>query len=85
VHPVAYPVVERILAKVARNVRELMGNATPSENAPAPPISPDERFGLPTVPDISPNSKKPGRDPRPEFRTATSAKASRRSRIWRRA
>ncbi|MDT3671183.1 MAG: Tex family protein [Aromatoleum sp.] len=70
VHPEAYPVVERILAKVARNVRELMGNAAFLKSL-RPADFTDERFGLPTVQDILAELEKPGRDPRPEFRTAT--------------
>ncbi|WP_332675266.1 Tex family protein [Aromatoleum sp.] len=70
VHPEAYPVVERILAKVARNVRELMGNATFLKSL-RPEEFTDERFGVPTVQDILAELEKPGRDPRPEFRTAT--------------
>ncbi|HJV28615.1 MAG TPA: Tex family protein [Aromatoleum sp.] len=70
VHPEAYPVVERILAKVAKNVRELMGNATFLKTL-RPTEFTDERFGLPTVQDILSELEKPGRDPRPEFRTAS--------------
>ncbi|AYH44583.1 Tex family protein [Azoarcus sp. DN11] len=69
VHPEAYPVVERILAKVSRNVRELMGNASFLKTL-RPAEFTDERFGLPTVQDILAELEKPGRDPRPEFRTA---------------
>ncbi|GHT98748.1 RNA-binding transcriptional accessory protein [Betaproteobacteria bacterium] len=72
VHPESYPVVERILAKVQKNVRELMGNSSflQSLRANANDYT-DERFGLPTVEDILAELEKPGRDPRPEFRTAT--------------
>ncbi|BAL24521.1 Tex family protein [Azoarcus sp. KH32C] len=70
VHPEAYPVVERILAKVAKNVRELMGNAAFLKTL-RPTEFTDERFGLPTVQDILSELEKPGRDPRPEFRTAS--------------
>jgi protein Tex len=69
VHPEAYPVVERILADVARTVRDLMGNATAVKSL-EPRKYTDERFGLPTVQDILRELEKPGRDPRPEFRTA---------------
>ncbi|MBL8444708.1 MAG: RNA-binding transcriptional accessory protein [Zoogloeaceae bacterium] len=70
VHPEAYPVVERILAKVQKSVRELMGNTSVLKSL-EPGVFTDERFGLPTVKDILAELEKPGRDPRPEFRTAT--------------
>ncbi|MDR2689949.1 MAG: RNA-binding transcriptional accessory protein [Azoarcus sp.] len=70
VHPEAYPVVERILAKVQKNVRELMGNGAFVKTLRAAEFT-DERFGLPTVEDILVELEKPGRDPRPEFHTAT--------------
>jgi uncharacterized protein len=70
VHPEAYPLVERILARIDRGMTEVMGNRdilkqlSPSEFV-------DQRFGLPTVMDIFAELEKPGRDPRPEFKTAT--------------
>ncbi len=69
VHPEAYPVVERILAAVQKSVRELMGNGGFLKTL-RPQQFTDERFGLPTVQDILAELEKPGRDPRPEFRTA---------------
>jgi len=69
VHPEAYPVVERILASVQKSVRELMGNGAFLKSL-RPHAFTDERFGLPTVQDILAELEKPGRDPRPEFRTA---------------
>ena len=72
VHPEAYPVVRRIVGKAGVGVREVIGNTTllrsldPAEFA-------DDRFGLPTVTDIISELEKPGRDPRPEFKTATFA------------
>ncbi|CAH1748746.1 putative RNA-binding protein YhgF [Thauera humireducens] len=69
VHPEAYPVVERILARVQKSVRELMGNDSFLKSL-KPAEFTDERFGLPTVQDILAELEKPGRDPRPEFRTA---------------
>jgi protein Tex len=69
VHPEAYPVVERILADLKRPARELIGDtATLKRLNPSSYI--DERFGLPTVRDILAELEKPGRDPRPEFKTA---------------
>jgi uncharacterized protein len=72
VHPEAYPVVRRIVAKVGGDVAGLLGNA-PRLRALTPHEFVDDRFGLPTVTDILAELEKPGRDPRPEFRTATFA------------
>jgi uncharacterized protein len=69
VHPEAYPVVKRILADVQRSVRELMGDAA-ALKALDPRRYADERFGEPTVRDILQELDKPGRDPRPAFKTA---------------
>ena len=69
VHPEAYPLVEKMLAKIGRTAGELLGNREMLSR-----ISPNEfvdaRFGLPTVRDILSELEKPGRDPRPEFKTA---------------
>ncbi len=70
VHPEAYPVVERILADVQKKARELIGDAATIKRLSAAKYI-DERFGLPTVQDILRELEKPGRDPRPEFRTAS--------------
>ncbi|SLM64911.1 MULTISPECIES: Tex family protein [Dickeya] len=72
VHPEAYPVVERILAVTEQKLQELMGN-TSALRALKPSEFTDSRFGLPTVTDILKELEKPGRDPRPEFKTATFA------------
>jgi protein Tex len=69
VHPEAYPVVERILADIQRSVRDVMGDVSALKRLDAAKYT-DERFGLPTVRDILRELEKPGRDPRPEFRTA---------------
>jgi protein Tex len=69
VHPEAYPVVERIVAKTGVPVRELIGR-TPVLRALLPDDFADAQFGVPTVRDILLELEKPGRDPRPEFRTA---------------
>lgn len=69
VHPEAYPVVERILAKTGKSVPELLGNRELLGGL-RPQDFTDERFGVPTVTDILAELQKPGRDPRPEFRTA---------------
>jgi protein Tex len=70
VHPEAYPVVERILADVKKKARELMGDSGLIKSID-PTQYTDERFGLPTVQDILRELDKPGRDPRPEFKTAS--------------
>ncbi|MDO6387542.1 Tex family protein [Uliginosibacterium sp. 31-12] len=70
VHPEAYPVVEKILADVQKKARELIGDSVTLKNLDARKYT-DERFGLPTVQDILRELDKPGRDPRPEFKTAS--------------
>ncbi|HRD64761.1 MAG TPA: Tex family protein [Candidatus Competibacter sp.] len=69
VHPEAYPVVERILAASGRGLHEVLGNAAFLKTL-EPVRFTDSRFGLPTVRDILAELEKPGRDPRPEFKTA---------------
>jgi uncharacterized protein len=69
VHPEAYPVVERIVARTGVPVQELIGK-TPVLRTLKPEEFADARFGVPTVKDILAELEKPGRDPRPEFRTA---------------
>ena len=69
VHPEAYPVVERIVSKAGVPVRELLGRE-PVLRALRPEEFADAQFGVPTVKDILAELEKPGRDPRPEFRTA---------------
>ncbi|EON10670.1 Tex family protein [Pandoraea sp. SD6-2] len=70
VHPEAYPVVERILEKIKKTIGDVMGNGSVVRSVSANEFV-DERFGLPTVKDILSELEKPGRDPRPEFKTAT--------------
>lgn len=72
VHPEAYGVAAKIVAACGRDVRSLMGDAG-ALRALDPKLFVDERFGLPTVKDILSELEKPGRDPRPEFKTATFA------------
>jgi protein Tex len=69
VHPEAYPVVERILGDLGRPIAELAGDSRVLRQVDAKRYT-DERFGLPTVQDILRELEKPGRDPRPEFKTA---------------
>ena len=70
VHPEAYPVVERILARIGKGMTEVMGQAAVLKTL-SPADFADERFGVPTVRDILAELEKPGRDPRPEFKMAT--------------
>ncbi|WP_126444593.1 Tex family protein [Sulfuricystis multivorans] len=70
VHPEAYPVVERILADIKKSVKEVIGDSRLIRSL-RPEKYTDERFGLPTVQDILKELEKPGRDPRPEFKTAS--------------
>ncbi len=72
VHPEAYPVVQRILAATEQALQDLMGNASAVRSLKAVDFT-DDKFGVPTVPDILKELEKPGRDPRPEFKTATFA------------
>ncbi|MDN0077453.1 Tex family protein [Crenobacter sp. SG2303] len=70
VHPEAYPVVESIVARCGREMKSLIGDSAFLKTI-KPTDYTDERFGLPTVMDILKELDKPGRDPRPEFTTAT--------------
>jgi uncharacterized protein len=70
VHPEAYPVVERILADIQKDVKAVMGDGRLVKSL-HPEKYADERFGVPTITDILKELEKPGRDPRPEFKTAT--------------
>ena len=69
VHPEAYPLVERILADIKKGIGEVIGD-TRLVRSLDPAKYTDEKFGLPTVRDILKELEKPGRDPRPEFKTA---------------
>ena len=70
VHPEAYPVVQKIAKSTGLSVDELIGN-TRVLNTLQPADFADDTFGIPTVTDIIAELDKPGRDPRPEFKTAT--------------
>ncbi|WP_093158720.1 Tex family protein [Saccharopolyspora antimicrobica] len=72
VHPEAYPVVQRIMGSTSTEIRELIGNTRVLKSL-QPKDFVDDNFGLPTVTDILAELDKPGRDPRPEFKTATFA------------
>ena len=70
VHPEAYPVVRRIIEKTGDDLKNLIGNAGELRKL-NPKDFTDDTFGLPTVTDILKELEKPGRDPRPAFKTAT--------------
>lgn len=69
VHPEAYPVVQSIVEKTGLSVKSLIGNHDVLSRLKASDYT-DEQFGVPTVTDILKELEKPGRDPRPEFKTA---------------
>ena len=69
VHPETYPVVEKIIAKTAKPVAELMGRADMLKTL-KPELFANDKFGVITVKDILGELEKPGRDPRPDFKVA---------------
>ncbi|WP_314018164.1 Tex family protein [Stutzerimonas degradans] len=69
VHPETYPLVKRIAADTDRDIRSLIGDSAFLKRLDPKQFT-DETFGLPTVTDILSELDKPGRDPRPEFKTA---------------
>ncbi|MDB5989053.1 MAG: transcription accessory protein [Herbaspirillum sp.] len=70
VHPESYPLVEKILADIKKDVKGVIGDAGLLKSL-NPAKYADEKFGVPTIADILKELEKPGRDPRPEFTTAT--------------
>ena len=70
VHPESYPVVEKILADIRKDVKGVIGDGKLLKSL-SPAKYADEKFGVPTITDILKELEKPGRDPRPEFTTAT--------------
>jgi uncharacterized protein len=70
VHPESYPLVEKILADIKKDVKSVLGETSLLKGL-SPAKYADEKFGVPTVTDILKELDKPGRDPRPEFTTAT--------------
>ncbi|MEV0579231.1 Tex family protein [Streptomyces sp. NPDC050392] len=70
VHPEAYPVVRAMVKRTGGDVASLIGNSGVLRSLRADDFV-DEKFGLPTVTDIIKELEKPGRDPRPAFKTAT--------------
>jgi uncharacterized protein len=69
VHPEAYGLVNRILADLDRDIQSVIGDSASLKRV-VPAKYADERFGVPTVADVIKELEKPGRDPRPEFKTA---------------
>ena len=72
VHPESYPLVRRILAATGKDIRTLIGDATTLRGL-KPQAFVDDTHGLPTVVDVIGELEKPGRDPRPAFKTASFA------------
>ncbi|MEB0012914.1 Tex family protein [Glaciimonas sp. Gout2] len=70
VHPESYPLVEKILADIKKDVKGVIGDDKLLKSL-NPAKYADEKFGVPTITDILKELEKPGRDPRPEFTTAT--------------
>lgn len=70
VHPEAYPIVEKILLTTKQPLKTIMGNTSVLNNLKPEQFTTD-KFGIPTVNDILKQLEKPGRDPRPEFKTAS--------------
>ncbi|MBV8666622.1 MAG: RNA-binding transcriptional accessory protein [Burkholderiaceae bacterium] len=70
VHPESYPLVEKILADIKKDVKSVVGDGKLLKTL-SPAKYADDKFGVPTVSDILKELEKPGRDPRPEFTTAT--------------
>ncbi|MDR3442118.1 MAG: Tex family protein [Legionella sp.] len=68
VHPEAYPLVEKISADKNIGILELIGNKEVLHSVNASQFT-DEQYGLPTIRDVLRELEKPGRDPRPEFKT----------------
>lgn len=70
VHPEAYPLVEKIIAKVGKNIGQIIGDSSLLKSLNPAELA-DAQFGVPTIKDILTELEKPGRDPRPEFKTAS--------------
>jgi uncharacterized protein len=70
VHPESYPLVEKILADIKKEMKAVIGDGALLKSL-SPARYADDKFGVPTITDILKELEKPGRDPRPEFTTAT--------------
>jgi len=74
VHPESYPLVEKMLKQLGQPVTEVIGNKELLKKVAANDVIQklvDDKFGVVTIKDILAELEKPGRDPRPEFKTAT--------------
>jgi uncharacterized protein len=70
VHPESYPLVQAILADIKQDIKGVIGNSSLLKSL-NPAQYANEKFGIPTITDILRELEKPGRDPRPEFTTAS--------------
>ncbi|EGF32801.1 RNA binding S1 domain protein [Oxalobacteraceae bacterium IMCC9480] len=70
VHPESYALVQKILADIQKDVKAVIGDERLLKSL-NPARYADDTFGVPTITDILKELEKPGRDPRPEFTTAT--------------
>jgi uncharacterized protein len=70
VHPESYPLVEKILSDIQKDIKGVIGDSALIKRL-QPAKYADDKFGVPTITDILKELEKPGRDPRPEFTTAT--------------
>ncbi len=70
VHPESYSVVDKMIADLKCDMKSLLGNKEQISHLQADKYT-DDKFGLPTVTDIIAELDKPGRDPRPDFKTAS--------------
>jgi len=70
VHPESYPLVEKILTKIKKSMKEVLGDPGALTSL-QPELFADSKYGIPTVVDVLKELEKPGRDPRPEFTTAS--------------
>ncbi|MBA2660295.1 MAG: RNA-binding transcriptional accessory protein [Nitrosospira sp.] len=70
VHPESYPLVEKIIADLKQDIKWIIGNSQVLKSL-NPGKYADDKYGIPTISDILGELEKPGRDPRPEFTTAT--------------
>lgn len=70
VHPEAYPLVERVLKNHGKTIEQIIGNSHFLRSLKVQDYA-DEQYGVPTVQDVLAELDKPGRDPRPDFKTAT--------------
>jgi uncharacterized protein len=69
VHPESYPLVEKILAKIKKSMKEVLSDPGALASI-QPELFIDAKYGMPTIVDVLKELEKPGRDPRPEFTTA---------------